>query len=73
MVAEPDEKARANLACSSAAIAFSKFSLLYISFSCSNVFISCPAYRFGLELLVYSYAPIGLPTPVCAKVVDREI
>ena len=25
------------------------------------------------ELLVYSYTPTGLPTPVCAKVVDREI
>lgn len=28
---------------------------------------------FGLELLVYSYAPTGLPTPVWAKVVEREI
>ena len=27
----------------------------------------------GFELLVYSYAPIGFPTPCCAKVVEREI
>ena len=27
----------------------------------------------GLELLVYSYVPIGFPGDVCAKVVDREI
>ena len=29
--------------------------------------------RFGLELLVYSYIPTGLPTLVWAKVVDKEI
>lgn len=29
--------------------------------------------RFGLELLVYSYKPTGLPTLVWAKVVDKEI
>ena len=27
----------------------------------------------GFELLVYSYAPIGFPTPCCAKVVESEI
>ena len=31
------------------------------------------AYLLGFELLVYSNAPTGLPTPVCAKVVEREI
>ena len=30
-------------------------------------------YRFGFELLVYSYSPTGLPTPDCAKVVERAI
>ena len=30
-------------------------------------------YRLGFELLEYSYAPIGFPTPVCAKVVESEI
>lgn len=28
---------------------------------------------FGFELLVYSYKPTGFPTPVWAKVVEREI
>lgn len=28
---------------------------------------------FGFELLLYSYKPTGLPTAVCAKVVEREI
>ena len=32
-----------------------------------------PMYLLGLELLVYSYAPTGFPTPVCAKVVDKDI
>lgn len=27
----------------------------------------------GFELLVYSYAPIGFPTPCCANVVESEI
>ena len=27
----------------------------------------------GFELLVYSYAPIGFPTPCWAKVVESEI
>lgn len=30
-------------------------------------------YLLGFELRVYSYAPTGLPTPVCANVVEREI
>lgn len=28
---------------------------------------------FGFELLTYSYAPTGWPTPFCAKVVERDI
>ena len=28
-------------------------------------------YLLGFELLVYSYAPIGFPTPDWAKVVER--
>ena len=31
------------------------------------------AHRLGFALLLYSYAPTGLPTPVCANVVEREI
>ena len=72
VVADPDEKARANLACSRAATACSKLSLE----ACQNRWKAPEAdirYRFGFELLVYSYGPTGLPTPVCAKVVEREI
>lgn len=54
MVAEPEENARAYLACSRAATAVSKFCLL------------------GFEERVYSN-PMGWPTAVCAKVVDRVI
>ena len=54
MVAEPEAKASAYLACSRAAIACSKLS------------------RFGFELREYSCAPIGFPTLVWAKVVERD-
>lgn len=73
VVAEPDEKARAKRACSRAATAFSKLSLQYI---CQAKIFSghrCAADLFGFELLVYSYAPTGFPTPVWANVVDSEI
>ena len=77
MAEEPEEKARAKRACSSAATAFSKLSL----YGAGNSQTTGPWQRettgvkdrFGLELLVYSYAPTGLPTPVWANVVDREI
>ena len=72
VVADPDEKARANLACSRAATACSKLSL-----EARQKRWKAPEsdlhYRLGFELLVYSYAPTGLPTPVWAKVVEREI
>ncbi len=29
--------------------------------------------RLGFELRLYSYAPTGLPTADCAKVVEREM
>ena len=54
VVADPEEKARAYLACSSAATASSKL------------------VRLGLELRIYSYAPTGLPTEVCANVVESD-
>ena len=72
VVADPDEKARANLACSRAATACSKLSLA----ACQKAWKAPEPelhYRLGFELLVYSYAPMGLPTAVCAKVVEREI
>ena len=72
VVAEPEEKARANLACSSAATACSKLSLCPCQ-TCFLVFCWIESYLFGLELLIYSYAPIGFPTPVWAKVVERDI
>lgn len=72
MVAEPEEKARAYLACSRAAIACSKLSLCEMSES-GSVSSVIPTYLLGLELLTYSYAPMGFPTPVWAKVVEREI
>lgn len=72
VVADPDEKARANLACSRAATACSKLSLEACQKACKTP-DSNHSYRFGFELLVYSYAPTGWPTPVCAKVVEREI
>lgn len=72
VVADPDEKARANLAFSRAATACSKLSL-----KCVRRARKGPGsdfvYRLGFELLVYSYTPMGLPTAVCAKVVEREI
>ena len=72
VVADPDEKAKAKLACSRAATACSKLFLK----ACQKTRTAAESdlhYRFGFELLVYSYAPRGLPTPVWAKVVEREI
>lgn len=71
VVAEPDEKASANRACSRAATAVSKLSLS--SYQSETTMRTCCEYLFGFELRTYSYAPTGLPTPICAKVVDREI
>lgn len=44
-----------------------------VSTTCARSVSGAEAYLFGLELLVYSYSPTGLPTDVWAKVVEREI
>lgn len=71
VVAEPEEKARAKRACSRNAMAFSKFSLSPTLTTLQRGYER--DYLLGLELLVYSYAPTGLPTPDCANVVERDI
>ena len=53
-------------------MAFSKLSLQEEFRTCFDI-INVETCLFGFELLLYSYAPTGFPTPVCAKVVDKEI
>ena len=61
VVADPDEKAKAKLACSRAAKVCSKMFLKACQ-KTRKVAESDIHYRFGFELLVYSYAPRGKPT-----------
>lgn len=53
--------------------------LLFRNYLCSSCQVEvfsedrCAADLLGFELLTYSYAPTGFPTPVWANVVDSEI